>query len=147
MKPKFVEFRCAHTDLPISGCDHCRPAPQPVKAKPKPTAKKRVTARRTPKEPTMPTPLIPAPATKGWEASAACRRPGADPSWWSASPNTSESARARAWCAGCPVAAQCLELAMDAEGSTAAGHRYGVFGGLTGPQRRDLYDKRRKATA
>lgn len=143
----FAEFRCTHTELPISGCDHCRtPAkPQP---KPKTTAKKRVPAPRIPKEPTMPARTTPALDTKNWEPLAACRQPGADPEWWDASPNTTESFKARTWCKErCPVITQCLELAMQAEGRAAASHRFGVYGGLTGAERRDLYDQRRKATA
>jgi len=50
-------------------------------------------------------------------------------------------------CVGCPVQRQCLELAMAAEGSAAAGGRYGVFGGLTPAQRRELWDTRQKGAA
>lgn len=144
---KFVEFRCAFTELPISGCDHCRTAAKP-QPKPKTTAKKRVPAPRTPKEPAVPARTTPALDTKNWEQHAACRQPGADPEWWDASANTTESFKARAWCKErCPVTAQCLDLAMQAEGRTAASHRFGVYGGMTGAERRDLYDKRRKAPA
>jgi hypothetical protein len=51
------------------------------------------------------------------------------------------------FCVSCPVKRQCLELAMAAEGSAAAGARYGVFGGLTPAQRRELWDARQKAVA
>ncbi|MDH6116857.1 hypothetical protein ABH930_000276 [Kitasatospora sp. GAS204A] len=47
-------------------------------------------------------------------------------------------------CAACPVTAQCLQLALDAEGNAAAGARYGVYGGLTPAQRRKVYDRRRQ---
>lgn len=55
--------------------------------------------------------------------------------------------RAVRLCAPCPVQRQCLELAMSAEGSAAAGARYGVFGGLTPAQRRELWDTRQKGVA
>ncbi|MBP8536112.1 WhiB family transcriptional regulator [Streptomyces sp. MK37H] len=145
---KFAEFRCAHTDLPISGCDHCRTAakPQP-KPKPKAKPKKRVPAPRTPKEPTVPAHITPVPDTKGWERHGACRQPGADPEWWIATANTNEARKALQWCKRCPVTAQCLELAMQAEGNAAGRNRYGTFGGLSPHQRHALYVKRRKAAA
>lgn len=41
-------------------------------------------------------------------------------------------------CRRCPVAEQCLAEAMDAEGSTAASMRFGIFGGLTSKERAAL---------
>lgn len=51
---------------------------------------------------------------------------------------------AEAWCAKCPVRQQCLELAMDAEGSSGA--RYDLFGGLSPSQRAALYLQRTNQT-
>lgn len=51
----------------------------------------------------------------------------------------------RTICADCPVAQQCLELAMATEGGAAAGARYGLFGGLSPAQRYELHRKRTEA--
>lgn len=48
---------------------------------------------------------------------------------------------AKAICHGCPVATECLEAAMRAEGAVTEGHRFGVYGGLTGPERTALYKR------
>lgn len=143
---KFVEFRCAFSDLPISGCAHCRPAPG---------AKTRAPASRIRKEPPMrPTAQTvakadtpPAGMEHGWEKRALCRTSEAEPEWWDAPANTADFLTALKWCQRCPVTAQCLALAMKAEGDATARHRYGTYGGLSPAQRRELYDKRRKATA
>lgn len=118
-----MTLRCEFTDLLPTMCDHCR-------TKPKPKRKPRLT-----------------PTSGPWEERALCRTPKADPAWWEAQSQSAEAAIARSWCARCPVTAQCLALAMRAEGRAAAGHRYGIYGGRTGAERRALYDQQRKATA
>lgn len=51
---------------------------------------------------------------------------------------------ARRICAPCPVSRQCLAEAMAEEGGRTAKGRYGIRAGLTGGQRRALYDALRK---
>lgn len=76
---------------------------------------------RSPFDPT--TTLDPEP----WENQAACV--GRNPDWWfSDNPYTTETARTI--CAGCPVRLQCLAKGM--------GEEFGMFGGLTGKERRKL---------
>lgn len=48
----------------------------------------------------------------------------------------SDEKQAQQFCAKCPVAQQCLELAMSNERDYA---RYGIYGGLTPGQRRELH--------
>lgn len=47
---------------------------------------------------------------------------------------TAKEKAAKAVCLGCPVAADCLELGMRKEN-----RRWGIFGGLTAKERKDLY--------
>ncbi len=72
------------------------------------------------------------PPRPDWEASAACR--GSDPGLFHGTP--AGHRRAQLVCRRCPVAAICLWSAMVAEAPTP--YRYGVWGGLTGPQRHEL---------
>lgn len=44
--------------------------------------------------------------------------------------------RAQRFCASCPVAQECLNLAMSNERDYA---RYGIYGGLTPDQRKELW--------
>jgi hypothetical protein len=53
--------------------------------------------------------------------------------------------RAKAVCAGCPVVGECLEAVMAEEGIWGKERRHGIRGGLTGGQRRGLYERRRAA--
>lgn len=46
-------------------------------------------------------------------------------------------------CHYCPVAAQCLAEALEAEGTRPASMRFGVYGGLTTKQRAALAHRRR----
>lgn len=70
-----------------------------------------------------------------WREEARCR--SVDPEMWF--PNTGqmshENHMAVKICQGCPVKEPCLEAGLDAE--------FGIFGGLTGPERSSLRHKRR----
>ncbi|MGO1550365.1 MAG: WhiB family transcriptional regulator [Nesterenkonia sp.] len=73
--------------------------------------------------------------TSGWIEHARCATGVYGTDFFFPTTEPAEKAAQR-FCAKCPVAAQCLELAM----STERGHaRHGVFGGLTPDQRRQLY--------
>ncbi|QSB07139.1 WhiB family transcriptional regulator [Natronoglycomyces albus] len=71
-----------------------------------------------------------------------CARPGVRPEAWfplseESSEVTAASMRyARALCAGCPVVAECLETALT------TGEDYGIWGGLTSPERRQILTAR-----
>lgn len=70
-----------------------------------------------------------------WVDEAACRDSGLPTSAWF--PARDERwdpvvLQAREICAGCPVAAECLEYALESD------ERIGVWGGLSGKQRRAL---------
>ena len=45
-------------------------------------------------------------------------------------------------CASCPVSKECLDYAMDLEGSATIDDRHGIFGGLTPKQRTSEYRRR-----
>jgi WhiB family redox-sensing transcriptional regulator len=49
-------------------------------------------------------------------------------------------------CHGCPVKQRCLEDALAREEGIETVPRHGVFGGHTGPERRRIYERRRKAS-
>ena len=63
-----------------------------------------------------------------WTTRAACR--GVSLSVFFAD-EVRQQERALAFCAACPVTADCLAMAVEMDGSEA----YGVFGGRTGRQR------------
>jgi WhiB family transcriptional regulator, redox-sensing transcriptional regulator len=64
--------------------------------------------------------------TPEWMADAACR--GYPTEWWF--PERGEMAtEAKAICARCPVAEQCLELGLSMP--TGGGHGYGIWGGVS----------------
>ncbi len=71
-----------------------------------------------------------------WTGSAACRQPGVDPEWFfpigEAGPALREVARAKAVCARCPVARECLAWALR------VGEPDGIWGGTTPGERRRL---------
>lgn len=67
-----------------------------------------------------------------WRGQAACRG-GRDGLWFSTAETTQEIARQI--CSTCPVAAECLDLAMAAEGALGAAGRFGIFGGMTPTER------------
>lgn len=66
-----------------------------------------------------------------WRDQAACA--GQDTALWF--PAAGQSTTAKQTCDGCPVRAECLYDALETESTY---HRYGMYGGLTGPQRRAL---------
>lgn len=76
-----------------------------------------------------------------WRARAACV--GSDDDMFPDS-NAADIAHAQQICAPCPVREQCLADAMATEGAATARNRYGVRAGLTGGQRRALYDELRR---
>lgn len=93
----------------------------------------------------------PAPA---WHKDAACSRPeyvGQADLWFANSSNTTAVTEAKRICHHeCPVREACLRAEMQAEGDAAARRRHGVRGGLTGVERRRLYEelqRRAKAAA
>lgn len=76
-----------------------------------------------------------------WQHAAACRTGGHDPEMWhpaSAVERATVGRVAKGICSGCPVATQCLQLALRAEGTLTADYRSGIFGGLDEQQRADL---------
>ena len=82
------------------------------------------------------------PLARDWRHRAACR--DADPELFfpvagSGPVLAAAEARALAWCAVCPVRAQCLAFALDAL-------PYGIAGGMTAEQRRTLHRRVREGT-
>ncbi|MDQ3963545.1 MAG: WhiB family transcriptional regulator [Actinomycetota bacterium] len=73
-------------------------------------------------------------AIQSWQADAACR---AIPVELFFPPVEHEADQAKEVCDACLVRAPCLEFAL------AAGERFGVWGGLTPPERRSLIARRR----
>ncbi|HYZ53175.1 MAG TPA: WhiB family transcriptional regulator [Streptosporangiaceae bacterium] len=71
-----------------------------------------------------------------WTGLAACRRPDVDPEWFfpvgDTGPALREVAAAKAVCAGCPVARECLDWALR------MGEAAGIWGGTTPEERRVL---------
>jgi WhiB family redox-sensing transcriptional regulator len=68
----------------------------------------------------------------GWASKGACKDI-ADPSmFFPARGENDRVAAAKQVCAGCPVRAECLQWAIDTH------EKYGVWGGLSERQRRDL---------
>ena len=71
-----------------------------------------------------------------WSEQAACHDPGIDPEWFFPLSESGAGARqvtaAKAVCARCPVAAQCLAWAV------LAGEPAGIWGGTTPEERRLL---------
>ncbi len=83
----------------------------------------------TARQPRHRSPAAPAPLLAGWRERAACRGARIEVFF----PGRGETAGpARQVCAQCPVRQQCLEFAVS--------NRivYGIWGGLTGPERRAL---------
>ncbi|MEV8392654.1 MULTISPECIES: WhiB family transcriptional regulator [unclassified Streptomyces] len=82
----------------------------------------------------MSTLLAPSPV---WRTRAACGRPELAPLF--AGDSADEMAEAARFCAGCPVAGECLDAAMREEGSAPAKDRACVRGGLTPTERATRY--------
>jgi WhiB family transcriptional regulator, redox-sensing transcriptional regulator len=82
--------------------------------------------RRAPRPPSGPAALRPAI----WLRRAACIN--ADPDLFFPDDSRSPAHEAKEWCARCPVQPECLEYAL------AAGEEFGVWGGLTEKERRNL---------
>lgn len=71
-----------------------------------------------------------------WDDEASCR--GIDPEVFFPDSPSDPALAAKAICRGCPVRAQCLELALDARLD------HGVWGGLTEVERRSLRRSRQR---
>ncbi len=83
-------------------------------------------------------------ATEGWWADAACRGQDATPFFAPSyfekrSEKLAREARAKAFCARCPVREPCLETALG------IGDPHGVWGGLNEMERRQLVRSRAMA--
>jgi hypothetical protein len=79
-----------------------------------------------------------------WRKFGACRE--VDPDLFFPTPgDTRAIAAAKQICAGCPAAARmaCLTEALREEGGRQVANRHGIRGGMTGSQRRSLYEKQR----
>lgn len=78
-----------------------------------------------------------------WRHHAACR--DEDPELFfpvtDQGPGAMQTARAKAICHRCPVRAECLQFAID------DGLDYGIFGGLTGTERRILVRRQGRSHA
>lgn len=77
-----------------------------------------------------------ATARPDWHRHAACQ--GRDPRWWDGG---RYGEWARAVCQQCPVSTECLTdvLNWETRSGTRADSAYGVAGGMTAPERRELY--------
>lgn len=85
-----------------------------------------------------------------WQKQAACADIGPDVFTPDDDPDNDLPAgpmynAARPICAGCPVRAECLEFALDAEAGATPSHRAGIYGGLSPRQRYAVYRERLQA--
>lgn len=80
-----------------------------------------------------------------WTTQALCALPSyakrSDELWFASPGNTAAVGEAKRICNLCPVRRACLRAEMEAEGNAAARRRHGVRGGLTGVERRALYEE------
>lgn len=80
-----------------------------------------------------------------WTTQAICALPvyakRSDELWYATPSNTAAIGEAKRICNTCPVLKACLRAEMEAEGNAAARRRHGVRGGLTGAERRALYEE------
>lgn len=118
--------RHASADSPIQG--HRVPYPS------------RRSATRTGQRP--PAPVVP---EQPWATRAACRSGYPEDLWWPDGTDGGTPRRpdtrvlvAREVCRGCPVRAECLDDAQARREATDPAHGGGIWGGLTGPERRRL---------
>jgi hypothetical protein len=83
--------------------------------------------------------------SSSWRSHASCAQPAYDGrELWFAPIDSPDAAEAKQVCAGCPVRHACLTAAMAEEGAAHRSDRYGIRAGLTGPDRRRLYEKLRE---
>ncbi|MEV3857775.1 WhiB family transcriptional regulator [Streptomyces sp. NPDC050095] len=83
-----------------------------------------------------------------WTRRAACAGVGVNVMFPGSRPEDIDAAKAV--CARCPVTIRCGRETLEIEGNATAEKRHGVFAGLTGKERRRVYEeleRRRKATA
>ncbi|HTI76833.1 MAG TPA: WhiB family transcriptional regulator [Mycobacterium sp.] len=80
--------------------------------------------------------------TAEWMTRSLCRIPAYRPLFADQRPHgmsqTQRNAAAKAVCGRCPEEATCLTYAMQAEGTTAASHRAGIYAGRTAAERAQL---------
>ena len=90
----------------------------------------------------IPSPIEPQP----WQKDALCAQ--VDPELWfpdGSAPHGSQSTQdAIAICHRCPVIADCLEYALEAEGSQHWRTRHGIYGGLRPVERYSIYVQSRE---
>lgn len=63
-----------------------------------------------------------------------CKLSDVDPEWFF-SEDPREIRLARSICSQCPIERECLEWANLIEEGSKPGHRFGIYGGLTGAER------------
>jgi len=77
------------------------------------------------------------PSIPAWTADGLCAQ--TDPDEFFPEKGQSDKTRAaKRICAMCPVAQQCLDEALAAEGDRSASHRFGVWGGYGPGERAEL---------
>lgn len=81
-------------------------------------------------------------APTSWRARAACAQPAYDGrrDLWFAPIDSEDAAEAKQVCVGCPVRQACLTAVMAEEGAAHRQYRHGIRAGLTGSDRRRLYE-------
>ena len=72
-----------------------------------------------------------------WQDNAACRGTGTN-IFFADAQNKRGIREARQICDDCPVRRECLEAALAAEEGTGKSSRFGIHGGLTGPERHEV---------
>lgn len=81
-------------------------------------------------------------ATGRWDNRAACRGASLElffPDQISGGGAAVAYGYAKRWCQVCPVRWECLDEAMELEGSASGKYRYGVYGGLDPNERAELH--------
>lgn len=83
---------------------------------------------------------------RDWRDDAVCAGPeyeGRRNLWFPTPGDTVTLKQAKEICGACPVRRACLTEALREEGGQAHDNRHGVLGGLSGRQRRALYERMR----
>lgn len=82
-------------------------------------------------------------SSEEWAFDALCRQ--GDPEMWFPDRinNGHDTETAKRWCRACPVLAQCRAYALREEGDEPAETRYGIWGGMTPRERKDLFETSR----